>query len=232
MRKTEIEVWKETAEMLGNYSVTWSDHWSYNYRNDPKRLAFVLSRYKFASKMNIPIGGHKRTVLELGCGEGIGATILAESASAYTGVDLDAAAILTAKRNFSPPHHDEGVLTFIYDDFMGKTFGTFQTLVSLDVVEHIYPEHERCYFETVMQNLAEGGIAIIGTPNITAAPYASEASQLGHVNLFSQKRLKETLEHYFHTVFAFGINDEMVHTGYAPMAHYLVCVACHRRERW
>ncbi|MFC2049412.1 class I SAM-dependent methyltransferase [Chlamydiota bacterium] len=218
--RNEKEAWDMTAEMLGNYSVTWSDHWSYNFRNDPKRLAFVLSRYKFASKM----GSQGRTVLELGCGEGIGATLLAESAISYTGIDLDDAAILSARQNLTGEK-----FKFIYDDFMGKKLGSFQTVVSLDVVEHIYPEHEAVYFETILKNLTQDGIAIVGTPNITAAPYASKASNLGHVNLFSQARLKETLERYFHNVFPFGINDETMHTGYAPMCHYVVCVACNRR---
>ena len=26
-----------------------------------------------------------------------------------------------------------------------------------------------------------------------------------------------------------SINDEVVHTGYAPMCHYLVCVGCNKR---
>jgi 2-polyprenyl-3-methyl-5-hydroxy-6-metoxy-1,4-benzoquinol methylase len=219
--RNEKDLWEQTAEMLGNYSVTWSDHWSYNFRNDPKRLAFVLSRYKFAAKM----GGKNRTILELGCGEGIGATILGETASSYTGVDLDDVAILQARKNFPSPR-----FTFIYEDFMGKVFGAFETIVSLDVVEHIYPQHEALYFETVVNNLSPAGIAIVGTPNSTAAPYASKASNLGHVNLFSQSRLKEVLGRYFHNVFPFGINDETLHTGFAPMAHYLICVACNRRR--
>lgn len=219
--RNEKEAWEQTAEMLGTYSVTWSDHWSYNFRNDPKRLAFVLSRYKFAAKM----GAKNRSVLELGCGEGIGATILGESALTYTGIDLDDAAIITARQNFAGDK-----FTFIYDDFMKKKIGLFQTVVSLDVVEHIYPQHEALYFETIMENLSEEGIAIVGTPNITSATYASKASQLGHVNLFSQERLKETLERYFHNVFPFGMNDEVMHMGYAPMAHYVMCVACNRRK--
>ena len=221
--QNEKEAWDVTAEMLGNDSVTWSDHWSYNFRNDPKRLAFVLSRYKFAAKM----GSQGRTILELGCGEGIGATILAESALSYTGIDLDDAAILSARKNLNGEK-----FKFIYDDFMGKLLGTFQTVVSLDVVEHIYPEHEAVYFETILQNLSQDGIAIIGTPNVTAAPYASTASNIGHVNLFSPARLKEALEQYFYNVFPFGMNDETMHTGYAPMCHYAICVACNRREAW
>lgn len=219
--RSEKQAWQQVTELLGNHSVTWGDHWSYNFRNDPKRLGFVLARYKFAAKM----GSKNRTVLELGCGEGIGATLLAEEALNYTGVDLDDKAIAYGKMNLP-----EEKFTFIYDDFMGKKIGNFQTIVSLDVVEHIFPEHEEIYFETIAKNLTEDGIAIIGTPNVTSAPYASVASQLGHVNLFSQERLKSTLERYFHNVFPFGLNDELMHTGFAAMSHYIICLACNRRE--
>lgn len=221
MQKSEKEVWGQAVEVLGSETFKWGDHWSYNFRNDPKRLGFVLARYKFAAKM----GSQGRTILELGCGEGIGAPILAEQAIRYTGVDLDDKAILTACENFK-----SDTFTFTDDDFMGKTFGRFQTIVSLDVVEHIYPQHAQIYFETICNNLTDDGIAIIGTPNITAAPYASEASNLGHVNLFSQKRLKETLEQYFHNVFPFGMNDETLHTGFESMAHYIICVACNKKK--
>ncbi len=220
LARDEKEKWEETAQLLGQEKIVWGDHWSYNFRNDPKRLAFVLSRYKFAAKM----GGNGRSVLELGCGEGIGATILAEQATSYTGVDLDLEAIETAQRNFKNPH-----FTFIYDDFMGKKIGEFQTVVSLDVCEHIYPEHEETYFQTIFTNLSKEGIAIVGTPNISAAPYASDASQIGHVNLFSQERLKQRLEKYFHQVFPFGMNDEILHTGYSKMAHYIFCVGCNKK---
>lgn len=219
--KTEKEVWDQTAEMLGDYRVKFSDHWTYNFKNDPKRLGFVLSRYKFAAKM----ASKKRSVLELGCGEGIGATLLAEEAVNYTGVDLDKEAIMTAKENIKSDK-----FTFIYDDFMGKHFGSFQSVVSLDVVEHIYPEHENVYFQTIWGNLADDGIAVVGTPNITAAPYASKASNLGHVNLFSQERLKGTMERYFHNVFPFGMNDETLHTGFHAMSHYIFCVGCFKKN--
>jgi cyclopropane fatty-acyl-phospholipid synthase-like methyltransferase len=207
-----------------------SDHWSYRFRDDPKRLAFILARYKFAAYM----GGKHRSILELGCGEGIGAPLLAAEATHYTGIDLDDSAILTAREHFSPsrgmPLSEK--MEFIYEDFMGKNVGVFQTVVSLGVVEHIYPQHEQTYFETVVDNLAPDGIAIIGTPNIASAPYASHASNLGHVNLFSFSRLKKTLERYFFNVFPFGVNDEVLHTGYASMAHYMICIACNRRQTW
>ncbi len=197
-------------------------HWSYNFRNDPKRLPFVLSRYKFSAQM----GSKNRRVIELGCSDGIGATILAEQARSYTGVDFDAPAIETAKENLPSDRYE-----FVYADFTGKKFGEFDTAVSLDVIEHIFPETVDRYYETILTNLNPNGMCIIGTPNITSAPYASLPSQIGHVNLYSQERLVKELSRYFHQVLPFGMNDELLHTGYAPMCHYLICVACYPKEK-
>jgi 2-polyprenyl-3-methyl-5-hydroxy-6-metoxy-1,4-benzoquinol methylase len=221
MKSVEKQLWDETALMLGDRRTSFSDHWSFNFRNDPKRMGFVLSRYKFSAKMAC----RKGKILELGCSSGIGAPILAEKAESYTGVDLEEQALVTAQCTFSPPK-----FTFIHDDFMGKSFGRFDAVVSLDVVEHILPEYETLYFDTILQNLGDEGICVVGTPNITASPYASEYSKMGHVNLYSQERLVDVMRNYFHQVFPFGMNDEIMHTGYAPMAHYLLCVGCHRKD--
>jgi len=218
MSQDEKKLWNNVKQLLGEEHIELGSHWSYNLWNDPKRLAFVLSRYKFAAKM----GCKQRTVLELGCSEGIGSPILGEFAKQYTGVDMDQEAIVSAKKNFG-----EDKFTFIEDDFLGNTYGTFETVISLDVVEHIQPDSESRFFETIVKNLGSDGIGIVGTPNITSVPYASPASQAGHVNMFSAQRLKSTMEHYFHNVFIFGINDEIVHTGFAAMAHYLICLGCY-----
>jgi cyclopropane fatty-acyl-phospholipid synthase-like methyltransferase len=217
----EKERWEFMKELLGDYRTELGDHWSYNFRNDPKRLAFVLSRYKFSAKMACKKG----KVLELGCSEGIGAPILAENMEGYVGVDLDRSAIDCAKNIFP-----SSKFQFLFDDFLNKQYGSFDAIVSLDVVEHILPSFEDEYFMTVYQNLAPKGICVIGTPNITAAPYASKASQLGHVNLYSQDRLKSVMQRYFHYVFPFGMNDETMHTGFASMSHYIFCVGFEKRD--
>jgi 2-polyprenyl-3-methyl-5-hydroxy-6-metoxy-1,4-benzoquinol methylase len=220
MKTDEKETWDRTAELLGDFHVRLGDHWSYNFYNDPKRLGFVLSRYKFAAKMACK----NARVLELGCSLGIGASILAEPARSYMGVDLDDSAIQTALSNLK-----EDKFTFVHDDFLGKTYGQFEAIVSLDVIEHIDPKQEDLYFQTIMDNLSPNGICVIGTPNITSSAYASPLSQIGHVNLYSQERLQKSLLRFFHQTFPFGMNDEILHTGFAPMAHYILCVGFHRR---
>lgn len=216
----EKETWLHVRKMLGNEKIELGRHWSYNLFNDPKRLAFVLSRYKFAAKMAC----HDARVLELGCSEGIGAPILSEFAKSYTGVDFDSTATNTARTNW-----ESDKCHFIEDDFLGKSYGEFDALVSMDVIEHIHTEYENLYIETIAKNLCEEGVCVIGTPNITSDCHASPASRAGHVNLFDGERLKNLFSSIFHNVFLFGVNDEVVHTGYSPMAHFLVVLGCYKK---
>ena len=56
---------------------------------------------------------------------------------------------------------------------------------------------------------------------VSAERHASAASKAGHINLKSAEILRGLLERHFQSVFSFSMNDEVVHTGFAPMAHYL-----------
>lgn len=219
--RDEVEAWRRVTEKFEDRQVHLGQHWSYNILNDPKRLAFVLSRYKFAARLATA----GKRVLELGCSEGLGGRILAEVALSYTGIDLDAEAVAVARQNLTDPKY-----TFIEGNFLGCRIGTFDSVISIDVIEHIEPSREHEFFETCYANLDEDGICIIGTPNITAAAFASPASQLGHVNLFDGNRLKATMQRYFHNVFLFGLNDEIVHTGFTPMAHFLMAVSVYKKK--
>jgi len=59
--------------------------------------------------------------------------------------------------------------------------------------------------------------------------YASAPSKAGHVNCKTAVTLKELMQRRFHNVFIFSMNDEMVHTGFPALAHYLWALCCHRR---
>lgn len=184
---------------------------------DPKRLLFVFSRYNFADKMI----GIDKNILDLGCGEGFGVPFIVPNAKSYLGVDIVPDVINAAKQTWKSDK-----ITFKNEDFMNKKFGDFDAVISLDVIEHIDQETEDIYFSTIVNNLSANGICVLGTPNFASAQYASEASQIGHVNLFDMQRLRTRMNDFFHNVFIFSMNDEVVHTGFAPMSHYLMAVAC------
>jgi SAM-dependent methyltransferase len=202
--------------------VTLGPYFSYSVKTDMKHLLFTFARYKFVYQMltNNP----EQTLLELGCNEGFLSVFVAEKAKVL-GVDFDEKAI-----EWGNSHYASDRLSFKYDDFLGQKYGEFDAVASLDVIEHIEREKEDLYLKTIHDNVKETGFAVVGTPNISATPYMSEGSRLAHVNLFSQERLKELLLKAFNNVFMFGMNDEVLHTGFAPMCHYILALACGKRS--
>ncbi len=119
---------------------------------------------------------------------------------------------------------------FVHDMMAGPVPGEFDAAYALDVLEHIAARDEHRFLDNVVRSLAPDGVAVFGMPSLESQAHASPQSKTGHVNCKSGKDLKRTLEQHFHSVFIFSMNDEVVHTGFYPMAHYLLGLACHRRE--
>jgi len=185
---------------------------------DPKRLGFILARYKFVAKM---LAG-KPTVLEIGCADGIGSHVVAQSVGHLTAIDLDAKSIAEAQS-----HNSAGwPISFACRDAMKAPplAGIWDAVYCLDVLEHIEPaqEHE---FLTMLHRTAP--VCIIGTPSLESQVYASELSKQGHINCKSGEKLRFQCSDYWAHVFMFAQNDEVVHTGHLGMAHYLfaLCIA-------
>lgn len=191
----------------------WASH---IWRTDPRHLGFLLARYKFVSKM---LMGYE-SVLEVGCGDAIGTPVVLQEVGRVHGVDFEPLVINDAIERYRS--EGMGRATFsVHDILMEPVNGAFHAAFSLDVIEHIHPDAEHLFFSNIITSLTDSGVFIIGTPNITAADYASPASKAGHINLKSAETLKHLLLRSFHNVFIFSMNDELVHTGYSSMAHYL-----------
>jgi 2-polyprenyl-3-methyl-5-hydroxy-6-metoxy-1,4-benzoquinol methylase len=210
---TEIDGAIDVKEIrLGRYT-------SDDYINDPKHLSFVTSRYKFAAKML----DSKEAVLEIGCGDGFGAPIVADAVGNLTCTDINEDMLeRNSTRNPLPQN-----LTFKYADFRKDSYQPRANAIYLiDVIEHIYPGEESSFIGNVVDTLMDDGVLLLGTPNKTAEAYANEWSRKSHVNLKTHDSLRELGLKHFQNVFLFGMNDEVVHTGYAPMCHFLwaLCV--------
>ena len=54
-------------------------------------------------------------------------------------------------------------------------------------------------------------------------------SKAGHVNCKTGDQLRALMKQHFHNVFLFSMNDEVVHTGYSPMAHYLFAMCVQKK---
>ncbi len=223
------QAWEGVVALLSGQTVTLGPVSTDRYLGDPKRLCFFLSRYKFAGKML------KRCerIVDIGCGDGIGTvTLVSETQAEILGIDFDEPQIAYANKTLVPALEAvnpaaKGRLTFSSLDIVrnGAAAGKRDGLLSLDVIEHIAPKEEHAFLEACSAILEDRGVAVFGTPNDFASVYAGKHSQVGHINLFKPDRLQETLERHFSNVFLFSMNDEVVHTGFDKMAHYLLALA-------
>jgi 2-polyprenyl-3-methyl-5-hydroxy-6-metoxy-1,4-benzoquinol methylase len=194
----------------------WTSH---IWRQDPRHMCFLLARYKFVAKM---LAG-KGNVLEIGCGDAVGTPIVLQTVGAVHGIDFEPLVLDDARERYQREGVEKASFS-LHDITSAPVPGAFEAAFSLDVIEHIPAHLEAAYLDNICASLAPQGICILGTPNVTADRYASPASKEGHINLKSAQTLHELMARRFHNVFDFSMNDEVVHTGFGPMAHYLLAV--------
>ena len=185
-----------------------------NWHTDPRRLAFVLSRYKFVAKMLSGMG----RVLEVGCGDGFPVRIVLQEVKSVHAVDIDPVFIA----DIADRADDQWPFSFaVHDMLAGPLSPAFDAAYSLDVFEHISKQEERRFLRNVVDSLTDKGVLIIGMPSLQSQQYAAPLSKIGHINCKDAPELKVVLQEFFDHVFLFSMNDEVVHTGYHPMAQYL-----------
>ena len=200
---------------LGRYASYW-------FKKTPRRLLHCLSYYKFAAKL---IGQGKR-VLDIGCNEGLGTFLMAKECGFAKGVDFDEEAILAAEKNFP-----EEFVEFSVEDFLeAPATSSWDAVINFDVIEHILPEHADPFIAGMCAHLSTTGLAVIGTPSLISQDFASDVSKKGHVNIYSHERLEAEMKKHFHFVFLFSANDEVIHTGYLPLAQYFIAVGCKKKS--
>ena len=191
---------------------------SYSLIHDPKHLSFVLSRYKFVAKMLVGT----KSVMEVGCGDGFGIPIIAQACGQVHCVDWEQRHM---DENPKRMPHLKNVTYERVDMTEAQPSVQVDAAFSIDVLEHLNPKDEKIFMDHTVACLTDNGVLVTGTPNVTAEEHASERSRVQHINLKSMEELRQLHLKYFDNVFMFGMNDEVLHTGFAPMCHYIWAVA-------
>jgi SAM-dependent methyltransferase len=189
---------------------------------DPRRLVFVLSRYKFVAKL---LSG-RQSVLEVGCGDAWPARIVLQEVAKLHAIDIDPIFIDDAKDAMSPRWPFTAA---VHDMLSSPLPAQFDAAYTLDVIEHIAAAHEDTFVRNIADSLLPHGVLIVGMPSLESQEHASPLSKAGHVNCKNAADFKTLLARHFHNVFVFSMNDEVVHTGFYPMAQYLFALCTDRR---
>jgi len=139
------------------------------------RMAYEhLHRYRFATRF---VRGKR--VLDIACGEGYGAAMLAESAALVIGADLDAATLAHARRRYPGDR-----LLFVRADAQrfALATGSVDVVVSFETIEHFAQQEQ--FLAAVKAALTADGLLIVSTPNPHV--YTDES---GHYNPFHEREL-------------------------------------------
>lgn len=186
---------------------------SYRWAKDPKTVLFQLARYKFVSRM---LEGSER-VLEVGCADAFGSRLVKQTVKSLTALDIDSQMIEDARKRASA-YWD---ILYVLGDIAAVGKEQYDAVYCLDVLEHVLPTEEGIFLSMLAK---AAPFAIVGMPSLESQVYASPLSAANHVNCKSAPDLKAAmLKHYKH-VLMFSMNDEVVHTGFHKMAHYIFAI--------
>lgn len=120
---------------------------------DPSNGHYIhdFARYYFA--LSLVMGGN---VLDVGCGSGYGADLLATGARRVVGIDRSAEAIRYATTHYRRPN-----LQYLKMDCRALAFedSSFDVVTSLDVLEHIAAEDTDGYLVEIVRVLRPQGVA-------------------------------------------------------------------------
>ena len=218
--KTRESQYERCLDVRDNVGLTQSGLMSnYVWNEDPKRLAFLLSRYKFVAKM---LSG-KYNVLEIGCADAFGTRVVVQEVKQLTAVDFDPVFVKDAIVRMGKRWKFNCI---VHDILERPVDGQFDGTYSIDVLEYISNEHEHQFVANIVSSLSSRRRNAF----VQSQAYASEGSKEGHVNCKDHHELKELLSQFFQNVFIFSMNDEVVHTGFYPMAHYLFALCCTKKS--
>jgi len=129
-----------------------------NLARAPARTVYEhAARYAFVARL-----AAGRRVLDLGCGEGIGAELIARDAAQVVALDRSRAAVERARALRPRPN-----LEFREADALepAAELGSFDVVCCLEVIEHMSPDQQVRLLAAIAARLAPAGIAVLSTPD-------------------------------------------------------------------
>jgi GT2 family glycosyltransferase/SAM-dependent methyltransferase len=154
-------------------------------------------RYLFAAAL-----APGRRVLDLACGEGYGAAVLATQADEVVAVDIDEATIEHARTN-----HRLANLTFRQGDIRELSEladSSFDVVTCFEALEHV-ADHDRLLAE-VLRVLTPEGVLLVSTPDRHVYPVTKARGERVHVHEVTQDELVALLSAEFPQLRIWGQN--------------------------
>ena len=128
-----------------------------SFRSEEEYVIYLIHQvaYKTAAAM-----ARNRLVLDFGCNNGYGCTILNSTSESVTGVDVSAQAITAAHEKY----RDSDIRFEVVDGNASSLVGeAFEVITSFQVIEHIVDAAS--YLNNLKTLLNEDGLGVLTTPN-------------------------------------------------------------------
>lgn len=151
----------------------WYEHWH---------------RYALARQLS-----QHRTVLDVACGEGYGAAMVAEGADRVLGVDISADAIRHAKNRYG--HHTNLEFVPASCDRLPFPDASFDLVISFETIEHI--EAQQAFIAELARVLRPDGVLLLSSPNKRLYSDAHDYHNEFHVRELYRNELEELLREEF-----------------------------------
>jgi SAM-dependent methyltransferase len=164
------------------------------------REKYWFARHLVAYELAATMSSGKR-VIDIGCGEGYGPSLLSRNAADVLGIDIAPEVVSHASGTYGRP----GLSFEVMDvNRLQAAPGSFDLAVSLQVVEHLLDESG--YFSEITRVLAPDGSALITTPNrLTISPGSEEPINPFHLREYTPGEFEEVLSGYFRSVEMQGV---------------------------
>lgn len=143
-----------------------------------------LVRYRLAAKL-----ARGKKVLDIACGSGYGANILAEAGAAQViAVDISSEAVAAAQKKYS---RDNLAYKIGDAEEIKEADESFDLIVSFETIEHL--KNPEKYLAELARVLKKDGLALISTPNIEIFGQKNPF----HLHEFTKAEFKEKIGKYF-----------------------------------
>jgi len=158
-----------------------------------------MNRYRFAARL-----AEGRRVLDIACGTGYGAEMLAARAASVVGVDISEEAVAYCRATCRADNLR--FLTGSVED-IPLDDGSVDMVVSFETLEHVGEAAQRRFMEEVRRVLAPDGLLLISTPN--QAVYDERGDNEFHVHELSGEEFDRLLGASFKNVARLGQGVEI-----------------------
>lgn len=208
------EMLKKDSEIFGLDS-------SHKWNSDPRQFFISQARYKFVAKI---LSGEK-SVLEIGSADGFNSRIVAQEVQNLELTDNE----ITFKHAYEKHIPTKWKKNYFIHDFIKKSYyKKYSAIYMLDVLEHINQKFENKFIRNIIKSLNQTGTLVIGVPTLEFQKFSPKNK--GHINCKTGEDLKNNLKKYFHNVFLFSMNDEVVSTSFTKMACYSFLICCNKKK--